>query len=359
MRILFRKILLAVNILFAGMLALSYLAVHISPVEFILPALFGLMYPYLLIINIMLAALWAVNLKLEALISVAVILAGLNHLKDFVRPSGNSKAAEPIFTLMSYNVRLFSMFEAPASMDIEKEILGLISEEKPDILCIQEYYSAKGWEDINSRISAAMGRNVDLHVKMSGMGKSGYYGIATFSVFPIINRGEIIHPNSSSLTIYSDLVVGNDTIRVFNNHLQSYRLHSMERSFINEILGKQEMRYSRIRNLFESLREGFVKRASQANVLRSFTEHSQYPIIVTGDFNDTPVSYSYRKIRKGLTDSFIESGHGAGFTYKGNYPTNRIDFILHDNHLKSVSFNIIRKKYSDHYPVIGGFVWTN
>jgi len=48
----------------------------------------------------------------------------------------------------------------------------------------------------------------------------------------------------------------------------------------------------------------------------------------------------------------VKSGSGAGFTYRGNYPPNRIDYILYDNALESRSFDIIRIKHSDHYPVI-------
>jgi endonuclease/exonuclease/phosphatase family metal-dependent hydrolase len=78
-------------------------------------------------------------------------------------------------------------------------------------------------------------------------------------------------------------------------------------------------------------------------------------VIVAGDFNDTPVSYSYRKIRKGLNDAFVSSGYGAGFTYKGNYPPNRIDYILYDNALECRQFSITKVKYSDHYPISAYF----
>jgi endonuclease/exonuclease/phosphatase family metal-dependent hydrolase len=359
MRSLFRKILLWVNIFFAACLLVSYLAVHISPEDFILPAFFGLLYPYLLIVNIFIAAVWAVNLKWQALISVVVIFAGFNHMVNYIRPSKPSGTVTPDFTLMSYNVRLFNLYEGPGSTGTEKEILELIGNEMPDILCIQEYFSGGDWGRLNNRINQAIGGNGESHVKMTGMGRGSYYGIATFSRFPIISRGEIIHPNSSSFTIYSDIVVETDTFRVFNNHLQSFRLRRMERSFLGEITGNREKSMSEIRSMSVSLRDGFVKRASQATVLKAFIDSSPYPVIVTGDFNDTPVSYSYRKIRKGLTDSFLKSGYGTGFTYKGKYPPNRIDYILHDTRLKSVSFSIARVKFSDHYPVKAGFIITD
>jgi endonuclease/exonuclease/phosphatase family metal-dependent hydrolase len=359
MRKLFRKILLAINILFAGLLLMSYLAVLISPEDFILPAFFGLMYPYLLIINVVIAVIWAVNLKLQALLSVGVILLGFSHLMNYIKPSRSASGVEPLFSLMSYNVRLFNLYEGPGTVSTETEILNLVTEEQPDILCIQEYYAGSDWRGITGRFSSVMGQQIESHVKMTGRGATGAYGIATFSRFPIINRGEIIHPNSPSLTIYTDLTIGSDTFRIFNNHLQSFRLGRTERSFIAGIMGNQESRYSEIRNVYMSLRDGFVKRASQAKVLKAFIDNSPYPVIVTGDFNDTPVSYSYRKIRKGLTDSFLKAGYGAGFTYRGNYPPNRIDYILHDNKVKAVRFNVTKVRFSDHYPVRAGFILSD
>jgi len=110
-----------------------------------------------------------------------------------------------------------------------------------------------------------------------------------------------------------------------------------------------------VKSLSVSLKKGFVKRALQAQVVKGQITRSPFPVIVVGDFNDTPVSYSYRKIRKGLFDSFVNSGYGAGFTYKGNYPPNRIDYILYDKTLINSYFEIKKVKYSDHYPIIAYF----
>ena len=84
-------------------------------------------------------------------------------------------------------------------------------------------------------------------------------------------------------------------------------------------------------------------------------ESSPYPVIVAGDFNDTPVSYTYRVMRRGLNDAFVEAGYGAGFTYSGKYPPNRIDYILYSDGIDCIDFDIVKVRYSDHYPVIAYF----
>jgi endonuclease/exonuclease/phosphatase family metal-dependent hydrolase len=130
----------------------------------------------------------------------------------------------------------------------------------------------------------------------------------------------------------------------------------MERSFINELTASDDKEtMTEVKSLSLSLKKGFVKRANQAKVVKDHINRSPYPVIVLGDFNDTPVSYAYTKIRKGLNDSFVNSGYGAGFTYRGNYPANRIDYILYDDALINSFFEIIKVKYSDHYPIISYF----
>jgi endonuclease/exonuclease/phosphatase family metal-dependent hydrolase len=350
-----KKAILAANIMFAVALLLSYLAVHVSPEKFALPAFFGLAYPYLLLINIFFAVGWAVLLKFEALISVIAISVGITHLSNYIKigkPTGNKDGT---FKLVSYNVRMFNNYES-RNASSEKKVFSFLKEQKPDILCLQEFYINGSPALKDQTYIAALGGKYYSHMKVIGSGKNRYYGIVTYSKYPIAKKGQVVHPGSSSLTIYTDVVINKDTIRIFNNHLQSFRLKSMERSFIEEIAEPADNEsIEAVKNLSLSLRQGFVRRAHQAEVLRVQIDKSPYPVIVAGDFNDTPVSYSYRKIRKGLKDSFVNSGYGAGFTYKGNYPANRIDYILYDNKLESRYFEIMKVRYSDHYPVAAYF----
>lgn len=351
------RIFLGANILFALALILSYLSVHINPDAFAFPALFGLAYPYLLFINVIFAVTWVVLLKFEAFISVVVIAVGLTHFSNYIKikkPSGDKTGT---FQVQSYNLRLFNYFEGRKSSISEKKILEMLKNRQSDIICLQEIYIVGDPDQKEQSIKSALGGKYYTHFKLIGTGKNHYYGIATLSKFPIVGKGDIVHEKSSSLSIYSDILAGNDTIRIFNNHLQSFRLLRMERRFLNELTETSDDKetLNEIMNISSSLRRGFIKRASQAKAVKIQIDKSQYPVIVAGDFNDTPVSYSYRKIRKGLNDAFVSSGYGAGFTYKGNYPPNRIDYILYDNALECRQFDILKVKYSDHYPIVAYF----
>jgi endonuclease/exonuclease/phosphatase family metal-dependent hydrolase len=348
--------MLAVNILFAASLLLSYLAVNISPEKFALPAFFGLAYPYLLLVNILMALTWAVLLKFEALISVVVIALGITHLTNYLKIGKSTGKKEGTFKVMSYNLRLFNNFESQ-NISSEKNVLAFLKGQKPDILCLQEFYINGDPVLKDSSFKSSLGGGYYSHMKMIGSGQNHYYGIATYSRYPIVGRGEINHQGSSSLSIYTDIVIKKDTFRIFNNHLQSFRLRSIEKSFLEEMTTPDEKEtLDEIKSLSVSLKKGFIRRAKQAQTVKEKVNSSPYPVIVAGDFNDTPVSYSYRRIRKGLNDSFVSSGYGAGFTYKGNYPPNRIDYILFDNSLDCRVFNIIRVRYSDHYPIAAYFI---
>lgn len=353
MRNIIKKVLLVVNIIFAVALLMSYLAVHINPRVFALPAFFGLAYPYLLLVNILLVITWAAFLRLEALISLVIIIIGFNHFLNYIKIGKHAGSVEGTFKVMSYNVRLFNSFAGKKTPNSEKRVFELIKAQQPDIICLQEVYVAGSPKQKDQSIKADLGGKYYSHTKIIGNGKNRYYGIVTYTKFPIVNKGEIIHPGSSSLSIYTDVLIKKDTFRIFNNHLQSFRLKNMERSFFEEMTASDDKEtLGEIRSLSVSLKKGFIRRSIQAQLVKDWIDESPYPVIVAGDFNDTPVSYSYRRIRKGLNDSFVKSGYGAGFTYKGNYPANRIDYILYDNNLVSKRFDILKVKYSDHYPVI-------
>ena len=356
MRKALHKFLLIVNAFFAFALLISYLSVIINPDDFVLPAFFGLAYPFLLLINILMSVIWLMLLRFEALISVAVIAIGFTNFSNYIkltRPAGDKTNT---FKIISYNVRLFNYFENRNGSNSEKKVIDFLKAQKSDIICLQEFFLSGNPEEKQADITASLGGKYYSHLKVTGRSKNGSYGIVTFSKYPIVRKGEIIHPGSSSLSIFTDVLIDKDTFRIYNNYLQSFRLRRMERSFIEEITESDDKEtMAEVKSVSISLKKGFVKRAIQAQVVKFYINRSPFPVIVAGDFNDTPVSFAYRKIRKGLNDSFVNSGYGAGFTYKGNYPPNRIDYILYDNALINSYFEIIRVRYSDHYPIISYF----
>ena len=317
MKKFFYKLFLAVNVFFAITLLISYLAVHISPAVFALPAFFGLAYPYLLLINVIIVIGWIALLRFEALISIIVIAIGFNHFSNYIKPRKPSGDKSNTFRVLSYNVRLFNYYETKNGVYSVKRVVEFIKSQNPDIICLQEFFVLGNPALEEDDLIKGLGGKYNSHMKLMKISKNRYYGIVTLTKFPIVNKGEINHDNSSSLSIYSDLVIQKDTFRIFNNHLQSFMLKRMEQSFLEEMAASENKEtVDEMMSLSRSLKKGFVRRSLQAEIVKSYINKSPYPVIVAGDFNDTPVSYAYRKIRKGLNDSFVTSGYGAGFTYK-------------------------------------------
>ena len=75
------------------------------------------------------------------------------------------------------------------------------------------------------------------------------------------------------------------------------------------------------------------------------------PILLAGDFNDTPVSNTYKRLSVNLIDTFSSAGRGVGTTYAGKIPLLRIDYIFADATFKVVDHQVIDSPVSDHYPI--------
>lgn len=350
-----RNLLLAANIFLILLLLLAYLSIYINPSTTAFPALFGLAYPYIAAANVAMVILWILFRKWYALLSALVLAAGFGYIHNFIRFTNHGKEEHHELKLMSYNIRLFNIYE-DSERNTHSKMLQLLRREDPGILCLQEYF-VKGDPAAGERkLREGLGGRRDTHFKLIKSGAASRYGIATITRYPIIYKGDVVHPGSSSMTIYTDIVVDTDTFRVYNNHLQSFRLRRVEGTLLSEIAGEERgSSMNQISGIYKSLMEGFASRALQVDRVRRHMESSPYPVIVAGDFNDTPVSYTYRRMRSGLKDAFVEAGYGAGFTYRGKYPPNRIDYILYGDEIECTDFDIVKVRYSDHYPIIAYF----
>jgi endonuclease/exonuclease/phosphatase family metal-dependent hydrolase len=103
--------------------------------------------------------------------------------------------------------------------------------------------------------------------------------------------------------------------------------------------------------ILRRLKREFVNRANLVEILHDSIQASPYPVILCGDFNDTPSSYTYSILSDDLKDAFRNSGNGAGKTYSGPFPSFRIDYMFHDPKITSTAYRTIKEKLSDHYPI--------
>ena len=359
MRKLADKIILVLNALASAGLLTAYLAPVVNPSKVILPALFGLAYPFLLILNLVFLCYWLIQLKKEILISLIVILLGWNHLnnllplnfKDAKIPETSS--ADRMFKVLSYNVKGFNNYKWTSNPKTKEEIIGFVKQQEPDFLCFQEYYTSTRAGQSHSNISNQLRsfRESAVYYTTDQSNKNGF-GIATFSKYPIIKKSRIPFNSSFNAAMYTDILFQNDTIRIFNIHLQSIRFRQEDYAFMDTVSLKYSNRQMvGLRNIGSQLKKAFTLRAEQATMIANYIKDSPHPVVVMGDFNDTPQSYAYRKIKKGMHDAFRKSGRGFGNTYAGELPSFRIDYIMYSNPLHSYEFKRIKTDYSDHFPI--------
>jgi len=346
-------------------LLLSYTALYVNPANFWLPAFFGLAYPFLLVANALFLIWWIIRWNKLYWLSLVCILCGWTNMKrlfhfdtqaDSTLTRSNEQTQE--VKVLSYNVRLFDLYNWTHNKDTRFNIYTFIKNEAADICCFQEFFQSDRGNYRTIDTLTKLTQCEDHHIQYTlTRRKKDHWGIATFSKYPIVNRGSItFKTRSNNICIYSDLKMGEDTVRVYNMHLQSISFEYADYKFIdalkenNDTLDAEDIEIAS-KNILRRLKRAFIKRAAQSEKILEHIAACSYPVIVCGDFNDTPFSYTYHSFSEKLQDSFMESGSGTGNTYFGNFPSYRIDYIFHSDKFRSSGFQVFKTGLSDHYPV--------
>lgn len=354
------RILLIINSLFAFFLLLSYLSVLIRPDTLWIFAFIGMAYPFILLVNLSFIFFWIIFRKWFFVISLICVIAGWNSMGRYIQIRFRTKPVEntgDVFKLLTYNVRLFDYYQWNSDTATKNNILAFIRKEDPDVVCFQEFISIPGTgsdlENIKKQLPGLS--YVHVHYTHNVPGRINF-GMATFSRYPIVQKGEIIFEESINGSIYSDILAAGDTIRIYNCHLQSIKLRSNYHDLLDSLIfNYNERQLTEIKDISVKMRQAFVQRARQADILAADAGSSLHPVIICGDFNDTPVSYAYHKLSRGMKDAFVEAGSGFGTTYRGFFPYTRIDYVLYNPDFRANHFRMEKVEWSDHYPVVMQF----
>ena len=354
-----QKIFLSLNLLAIICLLISYAATITDPIKFWYIALFGLAYPFILLANILFVIIWAAFRKWHFLYSLVFILIGFSALSSTIgfRTEADSdfKTDSSTIKLMTWNVHYLKKFGSDLDTATRTNVFKVIKEEQPDIIGFQEFFTRKkGIYDIKDSILQILQTK---HYYYSKSVDNGYesIGVSVFSKYPIIKSGNILleDAESGNRGIWIDVKKGTKIFRVFVVHLASISFQPEDYLFLNEVKsdinnGKDVISSKRI---LRKLKYAFVRRSKQVKILKEQLSVCTTPYIVMGDFNDTPVSFTLGEMTKNLNNSFYEKGSGLGITYNGDFPNFQIDYILATPEFDFKSYKIIKKKYSDHYPV--------
>ena len=334
------KLLYLTNSICLLLLLFSYLSPYISPAFFWPIAFFGLLFPVFYIANILFLIYWVIGLKKQLWANIIILLIGIQYISLFFGTQPKTTENTDSIKVLSYNVHLFNRYGWIAKADIKSEIVAFLKTEKADILCIQEFYTPDEIPTLNYP-----------HKHIGLQSKKNQWHMAIYSNFPQINKAtvSIKGERMNNTCIYSDLSIDTDTIRVYNIHLASNWFKNSDYSFLQN--PKKETLKKGIKGIVERMKSSYKKRAEEAQVIKEHMQNSPFPIILCGDFNDTPLSYAYNTIINDLNDSFSESGKGIGQSFV-KIPALRIDYILYDKKFNSFNYKQHKKQeLSDHYAV--------
>ena len=335
---------------------------YINPNQLWLASLFGLAFPIIYILNFIIAIYLILRGKKRAIYSIIILVIGFNQFNNyfhFMRVDIDKANKENLISVISFNVHNFSLYHSGTfDNSAQKECFQFLENQDADIICLQEF----SYNGVNKYAS-----NVQLKHRLEA---KGYYyesyfkplnyklfGMVTYSKYPIVNSGYFEQENSRKYGIYNDLLIYNDTVRVYNLHLESTKLTITEYSILEGQIDSTFNEKSKL--VLIKLKQAIQIRAKQAEHIADHIQKCEYSKIVCGDFNDSPTSFTYHEIKNNLNDAFEKADKGFGKTYRSIFPTLRIDYIFASKGFDIISYDELRVNLSDHFPVKSNLRYIN
>lgn len=357
----FRKIIhsfiLSLNIVVVLLMTVCGYAYMIKPAFSSISPFLGYGFPLFALVNLCFIFYWLIRLKGWILLSIfGVFLTWGSHRAWFpinCCPK-TTVTSERSLKVLSYNVMYFS-YQLNKKKSQAQSIVDYISQTNADVVCLQEV----GPFFMNNTIhKKSIREKLKAYPYIHLGAKENRYSVVLLSKYPVVRHHQIKYVSKTNSSVYYDLRIGKDTIRLINNHLESNKLNSDDKNNYTKLFLKRESeQLSEVAEVLgNKVGNASTIRSKQADAVARIVKTTPNKLIVCGDFNDVPGSYTYHTVRNGLIDTWIEWGNGWGNTFHESFFLFRIDFILHSTDIKSCEMKIDQVKYSDHYPIRANFI---
>ncbi len=366
-----RKFSVSLYIFVLTWLLLTIAAMRVPSYYFWLTGFFLFTTPIPLLLNLFYLVGWTWQRSKLALIPLLVLFFTWNYYQrglalnlnaaDTPAPEIGTNKGIMKLNVLSYNVRIFNTYAHlhDKKHTNSKNMIRWVAQNPADVYCLQEFYNEPQSQIYNSvqKIVKKYGKHYFISNTLINR-VNGQFGMAIISKYPILNKGTIkFEKLTQNHAMFADLKVNRDTVRVYNFHLQSMSIE--ERDLINTYR-EQSLFGKDLRKVLSRLKGGFIKRSYQVNTLYDHLKESPYPVIVCGDLNDVPYSYTYQKLNRTLINAQTTAGSGIGGTYNGILPFLRIDNQFFSPDLEVHNFKVHREiTFSDHFPLSATYIIKN
>lgn len=346
-------ILALVGLMAMGM---SVLSTYVDPNKFVWFSFFGLGFwlvlLYNLVIFVLLLLLWSRKVWIS-IIALLIAVPGVYRSISFGHPQGEGE-----FRVMTYNLLGFKdqNDNSKSSVETAADVAKMVRENHPDVLCIQEFDQFMPRTGRNACI-AAFGEMVGLPYHYYHK-RSHFGGNVIFSCYPLSPLEEDIpFARENEYGAVAKVDAGDKGVfYVLCVHLVSFRLTNAEIKVFSETGKSKEQVEEYGKSIVAKLKRAYERRSEEVAKLMEDIPSDGRPLLLVGDFNDTPMSYTYQQVKEaGFVDGFVEVGRGIGYTYAGQLPLLRIDYVWGNEPIQPVAFKRLKFKGSDHYPVMMDF----
>ena len=343
---------------FVGLMAMamSVLGSYVDPKKFVWFSFFGLafweIFLYNLVIFILLLLMWSRKVWIS-IIALLIAIPGVNKSFSF----GKSESGGEL-RVMTYNVLYFQdqYDQERSKVEVATDVAKMVKENNPDVLCVQEFDVFMPKTSRKACI-AAFGEMTGLPYQYYHT-KKNYGRNVIFSKYPLsaLDEGTVFAEENEYGCVAKVDAKNKGVFYVVCVHLVSFQLTNEEVTVFSDTGNSKEQVEEYGKSIVAKLKSAYERRSDQVNEMLGHIPHDGRPIIVCGDFNDTPLSYTYHRMRKaGFVDGFVKSGRGVGYTYAGKLPMLRIDYVWGNEQIQPRSFKRLKHKGSDHYPVMMDF----
>ena len=378
------------TIVVAILLMLSGFVPTISPETNSWLPLLGLAFPVFFVLMVLAFFYWLVQGKWRSLFALSCLLLNLGQASLYIQWNDENAGAKgavnvsngkedkedgggpidkemldmnaKLLKVITYNAQLFGLYQNESSLDIVNteympamdSFLRVLKAENADVVCLQEVYAKAGGLKALARFLKAEG-GFD-YSQTYTLSDRRPYGMIVLSKY-LIKRWKPLSlgSNTGNMAMWVDIEIPseykflrNARIRIYNLHLQSFRFAKKDYEVMQKQTQQKEIDMEGSKGIITRLRLGYQRRAQQVGIVKQSVLDCDFPKVICGDFNDIPVSYSYRQLSAGMRDAFVEAGRGLETTYKGSMPSFRIDYLLFDNPMRAVSYRSIKEVPSDH-----------